>query len=165
MLALVASTASDATFRHLRAPFVDPTMMCRPKVHWLLSPIISLAVFAAHAIEVDAAECREAAQFVGNAAQSRVNGASKDFFVGKLDEDLFWLESIPPEMRWFAHGENEAQFLRSAVLDVFDFPRAPSEHANEFLASCLQSADTPHAPETPPARDTSEARADDRNRI
>jgi hypothetical protein len=127
--------------------------------------MIALTGMAAHAIEVDAAECREAAQFVGNAAQSRINGASKEFFIGKLDEDLFLLESIPSEMRWFAHGESEAQFLRSAVLDVFDSPRTPSEHAAEFLASCLQFADTPRAPEAPPAPDTSQARADDGNRI
>src|SRR5258706_11992321 len=124
-----------------------------------------MAACAAHAIEVDAAECHEAAQFVGNAAQSRINGASKDFFVGKLDEDLFLLESIPRESRWFAHGANEAQFLRGAVLDVFDFPRTPSEHASEFLANCMRVADTPHAPETAPARDTSQAHADDRDRI
>jgi hypothetical protein len=94
----------------------------------------------AQAIEVDASECREGAQFIGNAAQSRKNGATKEMFVGKLDEDLFVLASIPPELRWFAHGDAEANFLRAAVLDVFEFPREPREHAIQFLASCLKSA-------------------------
>jgi len=61
-------------------------------------------------------------------------------FVTKLDEDLFVLAAIPPELRWFAHGDAEAQFLREAVLNVFEFPRDPKEHAIEFLASCLSSA-------------------------
>jgi hypothetical protein len=94
----------------------------------------------AQTIEVDAGECREGAQFIGNAAQSRKNGATKDMFVGKLDEDLFLLGSIPPELRWFAHGDAEAQFLREAVLDVFEFPREPREHATQFFAQCLKSA-------------------------
>jgi hypothetical protein len=103
---------------------------------------LALALFAlrAPAIEVDAAECREASQFIGNAAQSRKNGATKEMFVGKLDEDLFVLSSMPPEVRWFAHGDEEAQFLRAAVLEVFDFPREPAVHAAEFFTSCLQTA-------------------------
>jgi hypothetical protein len=103
--------------------------------------IALLAAFqAASALEVDAAECREGAQFIGNAAQSRQNGATREFFLGKLEEDLFMLASIPPHLRWFAHGEREAQFLRDAVLDVFAVPREPREHAAAFLARCLATA-------------------------
>jgi hypothetical protein len=98
------------------------------------------AALVAQAIEVDATECREGAQFIGNAAQSRKNGATKEMFVGKLEEDLVLLAAIPPELRWFAHGDAEAQFLREAVLDVFEFPREPREHATAFLANCLKSA-------------------------
>ena len=103
---------------------------------------ITLACIAplAGALEVDGAECREAAQFIGNAAQSRKNGATRKFFLGKLEEDLFMLASIPPHLRWFAHGEREAQFLRDAVMDVFAFPREPREHAAAFLARCLATA-------------------------
>src|SRR5215467_1406482 len=107
---------------------------------FLLGVCLTCAAHAAQAIEVDASECREGAQFIGNAAQSRKNGATKEMFVAKLDEDLFLLENIPPELRWFAHSDAEAQFLRAAVLDVFEFPRDPKEHAIQFLASCLQSA-------------------------
>lgn len=95
---------------------------------------------AAETIEVDADECREAAQFIGNAALSRQNGMSKQAFVGRLDDDLMLLSAMPPERRWFAHGDAEARFLREAVLDVFDAPRAPRDHAQHFLVSCLKSA-------------------------
>lgn len=118
---------------------------------FLLGICLTCTALGAQAIEVDASECREGAQFIGNAAQSRKNGATKEMFVGKLDEDLFVLASIPPEMRWFAHGDAEAQFLRAAVLDVFEFPREPKEHALSFLVTCLKSAglepnlaDVPH---------------------
>jgi hypothetical protein len=94
----------------------------------------------AAAIEVDADECREAAQFIGNAALSRQNGMSRESFVGRLDDDLMLLSSMPPERRWFVHGDAEASYLRAAVLDVFDAPRAPREHAQGFLVNCLQSA-------------------------
>jgi hypothetical protein len=107
---------------------------------FLLGICLTCSALGAQAIEVDAGECREAAQFIGNAAQSRVNGATKEMFVGKLDEDLFVLASIPPELRWFAHGDAEADFLRTAVLEVFEFPREPKEHASTFLVNCLKSA-------------------------
>ena len=107
---------------------------------FLLGIWLTCSVVGAQAIEVDVGECREGAQFIGNAAQSRKNGATKEMFVGKLDEDLFVLASIPPELRWFAHGDAEAQFLREAVLDVFEFPRDPIEHAILFLSNCLSSA-------------------------
>ena len=124
---------------------------------FLLGMCLILSAMGAQAIEVDAGECREGAQFIGNAAQSRKNGATKEMFVGKLDEDLMVLTTIPPELRWFAHGDAEAEFLRAAVLEVFEFPREPSEHANEFLAMCLKSAgldsNLADAPKTEPQED------------
>ena len=107
---------------------------------FLLGICLTCSALGVQAIEVDASECREGAQFIGNAAQSRKNGATKEMFVGKLDEDLFVLTSIPPELRWFAHSDAEADFLRAAVLEVFEFPREPLDHAKSFLVNCLQSA-------------------------
>jgi hypothetical protein len=107
---------------------------------FFFSVVLAFAAASAQAIEVGASECREASQFIGNAAQSRDNGASKEFFVGRLDDDLFLLESLAPEHRWFAHSADEARFLRDAVLEVFDFPRRPAEHAADFLADCLRLA-------------------------
>jgi hypothetical protein len=108
-----------------------------------LAVALLAAVPATAALEVDGAECREGAEFIGNAAQSRKNGATREMFLGKLEEDLFMIATIPPHLRWFAHGEREAQFLRDAVIDVFAFPREPKEHAAAFLTSCLQQAGLP----------------------
>lgn len=107
---------------------------------FLLAMGLALTALGAQAIEVDASECREASQFIGNAAQARKNGATKEMFVGKLDEDIFVVSSYPPETRWFVHGDAEAQFLREAVKSVFEFPRDPKDHAASFLADCLRSA-------------------------
>ncbi len=107
---------------------------------FLLGLCLTCTAAGVQAIEVDAGECREGAQFIGNAAQSRKNGATKEMFVGKLEEDLFLLSSIPPELRWFAHGDAEADFLRTAVAEVFEFPRDPRDHARAFLHDCLRAA-------------------------
>ena len=118
----------------------------------LLGICLTCSALGAQALEVDASECGEGAQFIGNAAQSRKNGATKEMFVRKLDEDLFVLSSIPPELRWFAHGDAEAQFLREAVMEVFEFPRDPKDHATAFLTSCLKSAGLdPNLVDTPKA--------------
>jgi len=118
----------------------------------VLGITLACIVSTVAALEVDRSECREGAQFIGNAAQSRLNGATREMFLGKLDEDLFMLASIPPHLRWFAHGEQEAQFLREAVIDVFAFPRAPRDHAAAFLAQCLATAGlSPREAELPDA--------------
>jgi hypothetical protein len=106
----------------------------------LLGMGLALTALGAQAIEVDAKECREASQFIGNAAQARKNGATREMFVGKLEEDIFLVSAYPPELRWFVHGDEEAQFLRRAVQEVFQFPRDPKDHAASFLADCLRSA-------------------------
>lgn len=107
---------------------------------FLLGICLTCSALGVQAIEVDAGECREGATFIGNAAQARKNGATKEMFVGKLEEDLFVLANIPPELRWFAHGDAEADFLRTAVAEVFEFPREPADHAKSFLRDCFQSA-------------------------
>jgi hypothetical protein len=94
----------------------------------------------AETIAVDANECREGAEFIGHAAQSRRNGATKDMFIGRLEEDIVVVSGFAPEQRWFVHGDAEAQFLRDAVIDVFEFPRDPQDHAKRFFVSCLRSA-------------------------
>ena len=101
---------------------------------------LALAVFApsAAALEVAAGDCREAAQFIGNAARARDNGIGKAAFVARFDEDVVILDSIPAAQRWFVHGPAEAEFLRAAIVEVFDAPRAPIRHSADFLAACLQ---------------------------
>lgn len=107
---------------------------------------LALAVFAPHALALEIApgDCREAAQFIGNAARARDNGISKAAFVARFDEDVLILDSIPAAQRWFVHGPAEAEFLRAAIVEVFDAPRTPVRHSADFLAACLQ-----HAPDDP----------------
>lgn len=98
--------------------------------------VLALAV----AIEVEPGECREASQFIGNAARARDNGVSRDKFVGRFEEDIMLLAGMRPETRWFVHGDNETRFLRAAILKVFDAPHPPTAHESAFLAACLDAA-------------------------
>jgi hypothetical protein len=103
---------------------------------------LAFAVIAptAPALEVGDGECQEAAHFIGNAARARDNGMTKAAFVARFDDDLLVLDSFPPAQRWFVHGRAEAEFLRAAIADVFDAPRGPARHSDEFLATCLRAA-------------------------
>ena len=71
----------------------------------VLGVVLACSAPLAGALEVDGAECREGAQFIANAAQSRKNGATREFFLGKLEEDLFIIANVPPKLRWFAQAE------------------------------------------------------------
>jgi hypothetical protein len=101
---------------------------------------LALSALPAPAITVEPGECREASQFIGNAARARDNGISREKFVGRFDEDIVLLSSMRPENRWFVHGDSETRFLRAAVIEVFDTPRPPPAHEREFLSSCIDAA-------------------------
>jgi len=101
---------------------------------------LALSALPAPAIEVEPGECREASQFIGNAARARDNGYSREKFVARFDEDIMLLSSMRPETRWFVHGDNETRFLRAAILSVYDAPRPPAAHEGSFLAACLEAA-------------------------
>lgn len=64
---------------------------------------------------------------------------AKAAFVARFDEDLMLVASFPAEQRWFVRGRAEAEFLRAAVIEVFDAPRAPDRHSDERLATCLRA--------------------------
>jgi hypothetical protein len=102
--------------------------------------VLALAAPPAPAIEVEPGECREASQFIGNAARARDNGYSRDKFVARFDEDIMLLAGMRPETRWFVHGDNETRFLRAAILQVYDSPREANAHERIFLAACLDAA-------------------------
>jgi hypothetical protein len=101
---------------------------------------LALSALPAPAIEVEPGECREASQFIGNAARARDNGYSREKFVARFDEDIMLLSSMRPETRWFVHGEPETRFLRAAIAQVYDAPREPATHERGFLAACLDAA-------------------------
>jgi hypothetical protein len=86
-------------------------------------------------------ECREGGDFIRNAALSRDSGATREFFVGRLEEDLLTIRAFPPALRWFVHDPEDEKFLRAEVEAVFDTPQPSERHRSGFLERCaLRSA-------------------------
>jgi hypothetical protein len=134
------SKMARRTAAHARS---NATLQRRWIAAMLALPLLAALAFAArpaHALTVEVSECREGADFIRNAAFARENGMSKESFVARLDADLQFLLAVPEELRWFAHGESEAEFLREAVERVYDAPVAPMEHGVQFAKACLIAA-------------------------
>ena len=93
------------------------------------------AAMQSHPLE----ECREGGDFIRNAALSRDNGISRDFFMSRLADDLLVIRSFPPELRWFARNEDDEALLTDAATRVFDAPQSPRRHEIEFVDQCMQS--------------------------
>ena len=113
--------------------------------------ILALAVLlpvAAAAHPHSASECREGGDFIRNAALSRDGGATREFFVGRLEEDLQTIRAFPPALRWFVRDTDDEQFLRSEVEAVFDVPLASEEHRDGFLQRCVRRAERQAGPTT-----------------
>jgi len=88
-----------------------------------------------------AAECREGSDFIRNAALARDGGTTREFFVGRLEEDLVMIRAYPPALRWFVHDPDDEVFLRTEVEAVFDKPQSGDRHRSGFLERCaLRSA-------------------------
>lgn len=84
-------------------------------------------------------ECREGGEFIRNAAFSRDNGISREYFMTRLADDLELIRSFPPQLRWFVHNELDEVLLTDAAARVFDAPQAPQRHEIEFVDECMQS--------------------------
>lgn len=113
---------------------------------WLLSCLRSLPILLAVCLicphPVDAhvlskQECSEGSDFIRNAALSRDRGMSETSFMEVFDDDLVTLKSIPAAFRWFVQDDEDAEFLRAALLEVFRRPSAPERHAEVFEEICL----------------------------
>lgn len=96
---------------------------------------------AAAAHPHSASECREGGDFIRNAALARDAGATRQFFVGRLEDDLVAIRAFPPALRWFAHDTADEAFLRAEVADVFDAPQAGAWHRDGFLERCARRAE------------------------
>ncbi len=94
-----------------------------------------VAPASAHALTL--AECREGGEFIRNAAHARDNGITRDFFVGKLEEDLALIQAFPPALRWFVQDAGDEKLLTDAVLQVFDSPLKPEQHEAAFVRKCI----------------------------
>ena len=100
----------------------------------------ALWVMPAMAHSLTPGECREGGEFIRNAALARDNGVTREFFVGKLVEDLTLIQSFPPHLRWFVQDSGDEKLLTEAVYDVFDAPENAEQHQAAFIGACMQAA-------------------------
>jgi hypothetical protein len=107
----------------------------------LLTAMLGAWTVAAAAQPHSAGECREGGDFIRNAALARDAGATREFFVGRLEDDLLTIRAFPPALRWFAHDSADEAFLRAEVHAVFDAPEASELHRAAFLERCALRAE------------------------
>ena len=107
----------------------------------LFAASLLLCSLAAFAEPHSASECREGGDFIRNAALARDSGATRAFFVGRLEEDLAAVRAFPPTLRWFVHSAADEAFLRAEVHAVFDLPAASERHRDGFLERCARRAE------------------------
>ena len=88
-----------------------------------------------------ARECREGGDFIRNAALARDAGYTREFFVGRLEEDFVMIRAFPPDLRWFVRDPGDEEFLRSEVEAVFGAPANSEQHRAGFLQRCILRAE------------------------
>ena len=109
------------------------------------NPLGALAFLAAWSIGAAAhphstRECREGGDFIRNAALARDAGYSREFFVGKLEEDFTMIHAFPASLRWFVQDEGDEDYLRRELATVFDTPESGEQHRAGFVERCIQRA-------------------------
>ena len=104
-----------------------------------LFALTSIWVAQATAHPLTLTECAEGGEFIRNAALARDAGASREFFIGKLEEDLILIQAFPPQLRWFVQDAMDQQFLSRRVEGVFDKPMKPEQHEAAFISDCIQT--------------------------
>ena len=104
-----------------------------------LFALTSIWVAQATAHPLTLAECAEGGEFIRNAALARDAGASREFFVSKLEEDLLLIQAFPPQLRWFVQDAMDEEFLSRRVARVFEKPMKPEQHEAAFISDCIQT--------------------------
>lgn len=104
-----------------------------------LIALTSIWVAQATAHPLTLAECAEGGEFIRNAAFARDAGASREFFIGKFEEDLILIQAFPPQLRWFVQDTVDKEFLSRRVERVFDTPMKPEQHEAAFISDCIQT--------------------------
>ena len=107
----------------------------------LLALAMLLSTAAAAQLPHSARECREGGDFIRNAALSRDAGTTREFFVGRLEDDFQTIRAFPPALRWFVHNAEDETFLRGEVEAVFDLPQSSEQHRAGFLERCSKRAE------------------------
>ena len=109
----------------------------------LLAVAAVTGTFGAAAAPHSVSECREGGDFIRNAALARDGGTTREFFVGRLEEDFVTIRAFPAALRWFVRDEEDEKFLRAEVESVFDAPANSEQHRARFLESCVRRAGHP----------------------
>ena len=113
----------------------------RPSILCLL-PMLALSMAnPAFASRHTARECREGADFIKNAALSRLNGQTRDMFLDRLHGDLSMIREMPVAQRWFVRDKADESLLILHVERVFDSPSSPDSHEDAFLGECAKNVD------------------------
>jgi len=99
--------------------------------------LMSVGAVPALAHKPSLQECREAGEFIRNAALARDAGMRREDFLGRLEGDLVAIRGHPPAFRWFAQDEEDEAFLVAAAEEVFDAPMKSTEHESDMLRKCL----------------------------
>lgn len=104
-----------------------------------LAVTLALSLYSACALahRPSLQECREAGEFIRNAALAREAGMTREAFLDRLHGDLMAIRVHPPELRWFAQDDDDEAFLVAAVEEVFDAPVKSAEHEADLLRKCL----------------------------
>ena len=106
-----------------------------------IAAVLALCAGTALAHKPSVEECREAGEFIRNAALSRDAGMKRSDFLDKLVGDLTAIRGHPPALRWFAQDAEDEAFLLSVVESVFDVPMKSTEHESDMLRQCLARLD------------------------
>ncbi|HUN67531.1 MAG TPA: hypothetical protein VMU46_01960 [Burkholderiales bacterium] len=102
----------------------------------VLGALLVLACGPALAHRPSAVECREAGDFIRNAARSRDGGTTREFFIDRLKQDYVLIRAFRPELRWFVLDADDEEFLQAEVELVFDAPLADEQHRADFIERC-----------------------------
>lgn len=107
----------------------------------LLAAIVLAWSATAAAHPHSARECREGGDFIRNAALARDAGYTREFFVGRLEEDFVMIRAFPPDLRWFVRDPGDEDFLRGEVEAVFGSPTSSDQHRAGFVQRCILRAE------------------------
>jgi hypothetical protein len=85
-------------------------------------------------------ECKEASDFIRNAALARDHGIGEAAFINKISDDIEILRAFPSQLRWFVQDDEDANLLISAATNVFQHPESAHAHQINFFNDCVGHA-------------------------
>jgi hypothetical protein len=117
---------------------------CFLSLHMLSTGMLVLILLSlpshSNAHEFSIAECQEASDFIKNAALSRDKGITEAVFIDRIRDDIEIIRAFPPQLRWFVQDDDDAKFLLSAVVNVFQHPKTARAHQLDFFNACIANA-------------------------